>query len=301
MNGSYFKPSGRDVLVAALQAMKRLARESGGRDDVATLEFAGTPDAFLADFRKFAAAAEALAAKNPQVAPRRFGDIGIDAMLGVTPDCHTYYRRGSTGAHPAGVAAPLAANVQFRLLSGGVGYVAWRAFDVFVFDDVRKALDSLLAQGAHSWLLDIRGNGGGEPSQSMASWFVKEGTLWRDLERDGRTIDVRAQSGFLLPDAYQLPIAVLIDRGTASSSEYLTVALQQRGRAKVFGTKSAGCLGGFLAVTLPDGAVVAITEHVSIGPAANTPINGVGIVPDVEVRDRDPVEVAAQYLRSLGG
>jgi carboxyl-terminal processing protease len=135
----------------------------------------------------------------------------------------------------------------------------------------------------------------------MASWFIKDGVLWRDLERDGRTIDVRAQSGFYLPDRYQRAIAILIDRGTGSSPEFLTVALQQRGRAKVFGQRSAGCLGSFQAVTLPDGASVAITSSVSIGPISDARINGVGITPDVEVQGRDPVDVAAEYLRALAG
>ncbi len=327
LQSDYYRPSGKDLLTAALDAMRKLARDSGGRDDVATPEFDGSAEAMLTDFRKFAVAAEAIAATNPQVAPRRFGDAGIRAMLRVAPDCHTYYVPGAgterpdtdattatqhderseyvpggrSNARPFGLTAPLGQNVQFRLLAGGVGYLAWREFDRFVFEDVRAALDQLVARGAKSWLFDLRGNVGGEPPQSMASWFIKDGTVWRDVERSGTTIDVRAQSGFYLPERYQLPIALVIDHGTGSSPEFLTVALQQRGRAKVFGSRSAGCLGSFEDVNLPDGSIVAITSSISIGPVLNTPINGVGIAPDVEVRDRDPVDVAAAYLRSLGG
>src|SRR2546426_663036 len=247
VSASYFKPSGRDLLVAALDAMRRLARDSSGSDDVATPRFTGTEDSARVD----------------------------------------------------GVAAPLGANVRFQLLAGGVGYVAWHAFDTFVFDDVRKALDQLVAQEARSWLLDLRGNMGGAPPQSMASWFVNDGVLWRDLEPDGRTIDVSAQRGFYLPARYQLPIAIVIDHGTGSSPEFLTVALQQRGRARVFGATSAGCLGSFQAVNLPDGSFLAITSNLSIGPVLNTAINGVGIVPDEQVGSSDPVDVAAEYLRRL--
>ena len=323
VSASYFKPSGRDLLVAALDAMRRLARDSSGSDDVATPRFTGTEDSALADFRLFAAAAEDLATKNPRIASRRFGDAGIRAMLQLKPDCHTYYRPGAGTERPDigaaaaqpdertdhlpdrttsrvdGVAAPLGANVRFQLLAGGVGYVAWHAFDTFVFDDVRKALDQLVAQEARSWLLDLRGNVGGAPPQSMASWFVNDGVLWRDLEPDGRTIDVSAQRGFYLPARYQLPIAIVIDHGTGSSPEFLTVALQQRGRARVFGATSAGCLGSFQAVNLPDGSFLAITSNLSIGPVLNTPINGVGIVPDEHVGSSDPVDVAAEYLRRL--
>lgn len=299
LQSSYFRPSGKELLGAALEAMKRLARQSGGRDDVAMPELDGGREAVLTDFRKFAAAAEELAAKNPRIAARRFGDAGVRAMLDVTPDCHTYLVPGSRAeGRPFGVGAPVADHVVSRLLPGGVGLVAWRTFDPAPFDEVRAALDALLAQGARAWLFDLRGNGGGEPPQSMASWFVKDGVLWRDLEPDGRTTDVLAQAGFYLPERYQLPIGVVIDGRTASSPEFLTIALQQRGRARVFGTRSAGCLGGTLRINLPDGSRLAITESVSVGPTSDTPVNGVGIVPDVTVRDRDPLDVAAEYLRA---
>jgi len=301
VESSYFRPNGSDVLTAAFEAMKKLARESGGTDDVAAPAFLGTTDSELADFRRFADAAATLSAKNPRIESRRFGDVALRAMLAVAPDCHTYFVPGRSSARPNGLAAPLGANVSFRMLGGNVGYVQWRSFDTFVFDDVRKALDELVAQGARSWLFDLRGNGGGQPPQFMSSWFIKDGVLWRDLERDGRTIDIRAQSYYFLPPAYQLPIAVVIDAGTASSAEYLSVALQQRGRAKIFGSKSAGCLGGYMTAHLASGAMVAITSLVSIGPTSDAPINGVGIIPDVVVTDRDPLEVAGAYLRSLAG
>lgn len=298
LQSSYFRPSGTALLGAALEAMKRLAREAGGDDDVATPEFDGGREAVLVDFRRFAAAAAELAAKNPRIASRRFGDVGVRAMLDVTPDCHTYLVPASRSGRAPGLAAPAERHVDVRLLPGGIGLVAWRTFDSAAFEEIRAGLDTLLAQGARAWIFDVRANGGGEPPQSLASWFVKDGTLWRDLEPDGRTIDVLAQSGFYLPERYQLPIAVVIDGRTGSSPEFLTVALQQRGRARVFGTKSAGCLGGTLRINLPDGSRLAITESVSIGPTSDAPLNGVGIVPDVTVRDRDPVDVAAEYLRA---
>lgn len=301
IQSSYFKPSGKDLLTAALAAMRKLATDNGGKADVATPDFVGTEDAMFADFKKFAEAAQQVAAQNPRISSRSFGDAGIQAMLKVAPDCHTYYvPKRSSGPLP-GFAAPLGANVNFRMLDGKVGYVQWSAFDTFVFDDVRKALDQLVAQGARSWIFDLRGNGGGEPPQFMASWFIKDGVLWRDVDRDGKKIDVRAQPAYYLPPEYQLPIAVIVDNGTGSSPEFLTVALQQRGRAKVFGTKSYGCLGSIAPVNLPDGSFVAITESVSIGPVSDTPINGVGIVPDFPVASGDPIEKASQYLRSLTG
>ena len=353
IGGSYYKPNGRDLLVAALEAIKKEARDTRGDADAPTPAFDGSEEKQLADFRLFAAAAEQLAAKNPQLSPSRISGAAIRAMLRLNPDCHNYYRPsvggasllaqthedgeyprsgyyvpGRAGSLKPGLAAPHrgsngpadgdaqiarygqeagtlgsglgeAGGLQARLLPGHVGYLSWRSFmDPAVFDDVRRALDRLLAQGARSWLFDLRDNGGGDGPMQMVSWFVNGGTIWREVDRDGSLTPATARPEFFLPPEYQLPIAIVINGRTGSSPEFFTLALQQRGRAKVFGTKSVGCLGSTALSQLPDGTVVSITQSVVIGPTSDAPVNNVGITPDVEVSG-DVVEVAAAYLRSL--
>jgi hypothetical protein len=299
VQSSYYRPSGKDLLGAALEALRNEARATGGNAEVATPQFDGSREAFTADFRLFASAAEELAAKNPQLSPRRIAAVTIDAMLKVNPDCHNYYVPGERGG-VRGLAAPLAQNrLQSRMLPGNIGYLSWREFDSPLFTAARRALDELLAAGARAWLLDVRDNLGGTGPQEMVSWFVEGGPIWRNVDGDGKMIAATAKTELLLPQAYQLPMAVVINARTYSAAEFLTVGLQQRGRARVFGSKSGGCLGGIMPVTLPDGSRVGITESVSIGPISDAPINNVGITPDVEVRDGDPIETAANYLRSL--
>jgi hypothetical protein len=300
VQSSYYRPSGAALLTAALDALRDEARASGGDADIPTPRFDGSRDAFMADFRLFAAAADDLAARNPQLQPRRIGEVAITAMLNVNPDCHTYYVPGRSGGAPHGLAAPLSQNrLQTRMLAGNVGYLSWREFDLPLFPQARRALEDLLAAGARAWLLDVRDNHGGTGPQEMVSWFVDGGPIWRYVDPDGKTTAATAKTELLLPQPYQLPIAVVINARTYSSAEFLTVGLQQRGRARVFGTKSGGCLGGIMPVTLPDGSRVGITESVAVGPISDAPINNVGITPDVEVTDGDPIETAANYLRSL--
>lgn len=301
IGGSYYKPNGRDLLVAALEAIQREARNTRGDAEVPTPAFDGSEEQQLADFRLFAAAAEQLATRNPQLSPSRIAGAAIRAMLRVNPDCHSYYVPGRAGSLKPGFAALLteAGGLQARLLPGNVGYLSWRSFmDPAVFDDVRRALDRLVERGARSWLFDLRDNGGGDGPMQMVSWFVNGGTIWREVDRNGRLTPATARPEFYLPSEYQLPIAIVINGRTGSSPEFFTLALQQRGRAKVFGTKSVGCLGSTALNELPDGTIVSITQSVVIGPTSDAPVNNVGIVPDVEVAG-DAVEAAAAYLRSL--
>ncbi len=299
IGSSYYRPNGRDLLTAALDAIKKEARDAGGRDDVATPPFDGSEERQLEDFRRFATAAEELAAKNPRLAPSRIGTAAIRAMLRVNPDCHNYFVPGAGGA--ALLARPLeeSAGLQTRMLAGGIAYIGWRSFmDPAVFDDVRKALDRLLTDGAKAWLFDLQNNGGGEGPQVMVSWFVDGGTIWREVDREGKHTPAEAKREFLLPARYQLPIAIAVNGRTGSAPEFFTVALQQRGRAKVFGQRTSGCLGSTALAPLSDGSLISITQSVVIGPISDAPVNNVGIVPDVPVSG-DPVEAAASYLRSL--
>lgn len=296
---SYYKPTPRELLTAALDAIKKEARDSGGKEDVATPDFGEDRDRFLEDFRKFRAAAEQLAAKNPQLNGTRISTAAIKAMLNVHADCHNYYVPGRGGAVLHGLAAPVDQLVQTRLLPGGVAYLAWREFDSRLVTEVRAAFDDLLARGAKSWLFDVRNNVGGEGAQTMVSWFVQGGTIWREIAPDGKKTEHTARSEFFLPQKYQLPIAVAVNERSFSDAELFTLGFKGRGRGRVFGTKSGGCLGAVLPVTLPDGAHVGIAETVYIGPISDEPLNNIGITPDVVVSTGDPVQAAAEYLRSV--
>lgn len=295
---SYYRPTPRELLTAALDAIRKEARDTGGRDDVATPSFGEDREQFLVEFRKFAVAAEQLATKNPQLAGTRISAVAIKAMLNVHPDCHNYYVPGRGGSARYGVAAPLPQGLQTRMLPGGVAYLAWREFDFRLVEGVRRALDDLLAQGARAWLFDVRNNVGGEGAQAMVSWFVDGGPIWREVDRDGKKTPHTAKQEFLLPQKYQLPIAVVMNERSFSDAELFALGLKGRGRARIFGAKSGGCLGAVMPVTLPDGAHVGIAETVYVGPLSDEPLNNIGIVPDV-VTSGDPVQVAAEYLRSL--
>src|SRR5205085_10625138 len=105
--------------------------------------------------------------------------------------------------------------------------------------ELRAQVNKVLHRGAKALILDLRENGGGllEEAVNVASVFIPDGTI---VSTDGRSQPRQvylAKGGAI---ATKIPIAVLVDSGTASAAEIVTGALQERRRAKVVGTHTYG-------------------------------------------------------------
>lgn len=312
----YAKPSSKALLEAALDSFRAQAKAAGSTATVPTPEFEDKAEPLLPDFKKFADAAKRIAAATPQVSADKFADAAILAMLAVKPDCHAYYRPKRTSAVPAGeaasapgaAAAPVTADeagLEFRIIGGNVGYVTFKEFrrtgnyDIHV--EVKKALDALLAQGARAWLFDLRGNVGGDPPQTMTSWFLNGEKLMDIRSRTGSDGIQTARPELRLPDAYQLPIAIVLNGRGGSSPEVFTLGLKENKRATVVGQKSAGCLGSIYPLTLADGSFVAVPHAEFIGAVTGARYNNAGIPPDVPADDATAIDVATKLLQDQIG
>ena len=117
--------------------------------------------------------------------------------------------------------------------------------ELFGFSDGAHALlareiKKLRDQGAEAIVLDLRGNGGGLLLEAVgvSSLFIENGEIVsvRGRHRAERTHD--AEGDAILPKS--VPVAVLVDGGSASASEIVTGALRGRGRATVVGTRTFG-------------------------------------------------------------
>lgn len=128
----------------------------------------------------------------------------------------------------------------FTMLEGGIGYVPLQSFSATTTKEVRVAVDSLSAQGASSLVLDLRGNRGG---------LLDEGLGVSDLflDRGKAVVEIRARDAS--PETYrakarqeyaELPLVVLVSRGSASASEIVAGALQDHDRALVIGAPTFG-------------------------------------------------------------
>ena len=121
----------------------------------------------------------------------------------------------------------------------GVGYVQLTGFQKSSTEELDRAIVRLQRQGMRYLVLDLRGNPGGllNVSVDIADRFVNQGVIVSTRGRaPGQTQVYRAR-----PDKpYAMPMAVLIDRDSASASEILAGALQELGRAVVLGDRSYG-------------------------------------------------------------
>ncbi len=309
----YASPTSKALLTAALDAFRKEAKAAGSTVEVPTPEFEDKSEPLLPDFKKFAEAAKKIAAATPQVSADRFADAGILAMLAVKPDCHGYYRPKRSASVPAAPAAVIAgaattqvaqpdeAGLDSRIIAGNIGYVTWKEFkrtgNYDITTEVRKALDKLLAAGARAWMFDLRANGGGDPPQTMTSWFLNGEKIMDIRTKTGSAGIQTARTELRLPDAYQLPIAILLNGRGGSSPEVFTLGLKENKRATVVGQKSVGCLGSIYPLTLTDGSFVAVPHQEFVGAITGARYNNVGIPPDVQADDATAIDVATRILQ----
>ena len=164
-----------------------------------------------------------------------------------------------------------------------VAHVRLATFSDGAHAEVRKELEPLIKKGARGIVLDLRGNGGGLLTEAVlvSSLFVEKGLIVSTKGRNRAERKFDAQGSAVSPD---LPMAVLVDGGSASASEIVTGALRDKGRATVVGEKTFG-KGVFQEVeTLSDGSILELTVGSYFLPKGANLANN-GIPPQVKARD----------------
>jgi carboxyl-terminal processing protease len=206
----------------------------------------------------------------------------------------------------AKVVVPVEPAVTSSMLEEGIGYIRIRSFPrrsmsldaAAVFD---SQLAALISQGARGIVLDLRGNPGGDPytSVSVASAFVPSGPILVAVDRDGKRMVYNA---IHQPVVFQGPVAVLIDRGTASGAEVVASALEEYDAGYLVGSRSCGCLSVGRPVQLGDNSGLVITVQQALTGKEARSLEGVGVLPDELVRPAstgDPQrDHAAAYVRA---
>lgn len=170
-----------------------------------------------------------------------------------------------------------------RVLAEGVGYVQLTEFSEHTGRQLRQALARLGEQGIRALVLDLRNNPGGllEAAVEVAQPFFREGELI--VETRGRRPQdnerFRAAAGGA---PWSLPIAVLVNAGSASAAEIVAGALKDAGRAVVVGERTFGKGSVQSIFKLRDGEGLRLTTARYFTPAG-TSIHEQGVRPHVEV------------------
>ena len=191
--------------------------------------------------------------------------------------------------------------VESKWLADQVAYVSLSGFDsATTAEQLQAAIQDLLAQNPKGLIFDLRSNPGGFLDQSVdvADLFLPAGVVLYERTKDGDEQVFRSDDRGIAQD---IPLVVLVNGGSASASEIVAGAIQDRGRGKLIGEKTFGKGSVQQVNRLDDGSQLRVTIARWFTPN-NRGIHGEGIEPDITMeRSTDPkadpqLDRAVEYL-----
>jgi carboxyl-terminal processing protease len=188
-------------------------------------------------------------------------------------------------------------SVRARMLDDQVGYVRISTFSATTGTEIANGVKELIAQEARGIVVDLRNNPGGYLSTSVeaAAQFVDPGTVvLYQQSGNGDKKTYRTEGGGI---ATQLPLVVLINKGSASASEILAGALRDNGRAILVGEKSFGKGTVQNVHELSDKSGLRVTTAQWLTPSEK-PIQGVGLLPDQVIELPPTATISAEATRA---
>lgn len=172
-------------------------------------------------------------------------------------------------------------SVILRMLPEGYAHLRITQFNQRTSSELTSALRDLKNQRARGIILDLRSNPGGllDVTVEAAGQFLDGGIAGYQVDRFGRKDDLKVPGG---GQATNIPMVALINGGSASGSELLAGALQDRGRALLIGSKSFGKGSVNHLRELSDGSALYVTIGRWYTPKGRQ-IEANGLTPDIEV------------------
>jgi carboxyl-terminal processing protease len=201
-------------------------------------------------------------------------------------------------------AAVVAPTVRSEMRDNGIAYIQLYTFGDTTAADLQKHLEKLLAEKPQGLILDLRYNPGGylDAAIEVASQFIGDGVVMYEEYGDGRRQVFNAKSG---GTATSIPMIVLINEGSASASEIVAGAVQDRKRGYLVGKTSFG-KGSVQTITNLDNEEGAVRVTIAHWLTPNgRQIHKIGLQPDFPVdltnadsqADRDPqLDMAIKVL-----
>ncbi len=196
----------------------------------------------------------------------------------------------------ARIEIPVVAGRLRRVAGKRLGVVGIASFTSGVHAQLRQELRRLLDRGAKGLVLDLRQNGGGllDEAVLVSSAFIPSGVIVSTRGRKSAPRVLKATGGAFV----NVPVVVLVDRGTASASEIVTAALHERLGSKVVGRRTFG-KGVFGQVfDLPNGGSLDLTLGNYYTPTGRN-LGGKGIRPDVVTADKPATKPDEALQRAL--
>lgn len=165
-----------------------------------------------------------------------------------------------------------------KKLQDNIGYIQMTSFDEETAEDFKNKYENLKNEGITSLIIDLRNNGGGLVDQALeiADYIVPKGKELLITADKNKNEEIEKAKQDVLID---MPIVMLVNGNTASSSEILAGALKDLNEATIVGTTTYGKGVIQQLMTFSDGSGLKLTTHEYYTPNRNK-INGIGIEPN---------------------
>ena len=186
--------------------------------------------------------------------------------------------------------------VEGEVLENNIGYIEFSSFDENTAEEFKTKFEELQSKEITSLIIDLRNNGGGivDEALQIADYIAdKDSVLLYEVDKDNNETVEKSENDPII----NMPIIILTNENTASSSEILAGALKDLGKAKIVGTKTYGKGVIQQILTLPDGSGLKITTEKYLTPN-RTEINEIGIEPDEIVELPEDVDDVFNIDRS---
>lgn len=170
-----------------------------------------------------------------------------------------------------------------QIIADDIGYIRITQFQENTFEDLEKAVEKLLPQAEEGLVLDLRNNPGGllQDAVDVASLFIEAPKLI--VSTKGRLPDQNQEFNSKNKSPIKdTPIAILINKGSASGAEIIAGAIKDWHRGILIGTNTFGKGSVQSVLPLRDGSALKLTTATYFTPNG-TDINEIGIKPDIEI------------------
>ncbi|MGI8826861.1 MAG: S41 family peptidase [Chloroflexota bacterium] len=166
-----------------------------------------------------------------------------------------------------------------------VGYLQIYSYGDSTSNQVRDALAMLRQAHVRGIVIDLRENPGGyvDAAQRVVSQFVNRGIVAYEQGTDKRLSPLPV---IRMPYVTHVPLAILVDGGTASAAEITAGALRDDAGARLFGTRTYGKGSMQSVYALADGSSIRLTDRLWLTPKKRS-IQQVGLKPDVVIAPSD--------------
>jgi len=175
--------------------------------------------------------------------------------------------------------------VSDKMLADNVGYLKVDSFPEGKSQEIANKLRGLQKQGAKKLVLDLRNSAGGEESEGIATanLFLDHGTI---TYLQGQKYPRQAFAADPSKDITRLPVAVLVNRGTAGPAEVVAAAILENARGDVVGDKTFGDGSIQKTIEMQDGSVLILSVAKYYSPGGKS-IQDAAVTPNVLVADVD--------------